>query len=118
MKLWHDDIRRPPDDSWVWARTNEEAIAFLEGLTIHEISLDHDLGLHELDPDTPDAIYLVGHGEETGLDLVDYMIARALVPDKVTVHSMNPVGADRMCRTLNARGYDCYRRPYQVPESA
>ena len=26
MKLWVDDIRRPPDASWAWARTNAEAI--------------------------------------------------------------------------------------------
>lgn len=118
MKLWHDDIRRPPDDTWLWVRTNHDAKALLQTGEFDEVSLDHDLGLHELDPDTPDAIYLVGHGEETGLDLVDWMIERCCVPDKVTVHSMNPVGADRMCRMLNARGYDCYRQPYQVPESA
>lgn len=28
-KLWHDDVRRPPDNTWLWARTNAEAVAFL-----------------------------------------------------------------------------------------
>lgn len=106
MKIWHDDIRTPPDDSWEWCRTNEAAIAVLEAQDVDEISLDHDLGLHDLDPSaiaSPDI--LRGTGEATGLDLVDWMCFNNRVPLKVTIHSWNTPGAMRMFRTFCAKGY-------------
>lgn len=115
MKLFHDDIRRPPDNSWVWARTNEDAKSVLLAYEVETISLDHDLGLDGLDPDLPDAIYLRGQGEQTGLDLVDWMLANDCVPPHVTVHSMNAPAADRMVKALQARGHVAYRVPYQAP---
>lgn len=51
MRLWFDDIRRPPDASWLWARTLEQAQAILSTVLLEEASLDHDLGLHDVDPD-------------------------------------------------------------------
>lgn len=54
-KLWLDDIRRPPDSSWLWARTLEDAKLAMKTCEIKEASLDHDLGLHEFDPDAPNA---------------------------------------------------------------
>lgn len=55
MKLWFDDIRRPPSSEWLWARTIEEAKLVVNSHEITEASLDHDLGLHEYDPDEQDA---------------------------------------------------------------
>lgn len=101
MKLWHDDIRRPPDDSWHWARTNQEAMRFLQLWVVTEISLDHDLGLHNHDPDVPDADMQMGWDEENdGYDLVKWMVAADLVPRKVTIHSHNPDGAKNMATYL------------------
>ena len=112
MKLWHDDIRRPPDDSWLWARTNDEARYFLRNYRVTEISLDHDLGLEG--PGGEAAVYRRDRGAQTGLDLVDYMIQSETVPARVTIHSVNPPGAQRMEMTLKAKGYECVRRPYQA----
>lgn len=46
MKLWLDDLRPPPDDTWHWAHNYDEAIAAFQdkdhGIT--HASLDHDLG--------------------------------------------------------------------------
>lgn len=114
MKLWHDDIRRPPDNSWVWARTNKAARYWLQNYRCIEISLDHDLGLEDEDPDAEGAIYGRGRSEETGLDLVDYMIQSETVPPRVTIHSWNPPGAQRMEMTLEANGYQCVRQPYRA----
>lgn len=103
MKLWHDDIQRPPDSSWTWARTNEIAMAFLSTKDIEEASLDHDLGLHDFDPDQPDADLSVSpnaHLQPDGYDLVTWMVAAGVVPPKVTIHSWNPVGAKRMASAL------------------
>lgn len=101
MKLWHDDIRRPPDDSWVWVRTNQQAMAVLTVHIVDEISMDHDLGLHEADPDVQDADMQRGWDEENdGAKLAQWMCDHNHVPPKVTVHSWNPDGAKRMANIL------------------
>lgn len=50
MKLWVDDIRTPPSDDWLWARSVNEAITAIKCYersftsdTIY-INLDHDAG--------------------------------------------------------------------------
>lgn len=86
-KLFLDDLRAPPDGSWVVARTVQAAYEYLldYGLPF-EMSLDHDLG-ERSEADAP--VYL------------DMIIARFLderepmadaLNIKVSVHSANPVG--------------------------
>lgn len=104
MKIWHDDVRHPPDDSWTWARTNKEAIHMLlqaevQGVPVTEMSLDHDLGCHDIDG--PGAELLKGDSPDgDGVDLVQAMCALRIVPPKITIHSWNPDGADRMAGML------------------
>lgn len=50
MFLWIDDIRTPPCDKWLWARSVNQAITAIKSYersfatgTIY-ISLDHDVG--------------------------------------------------------------------------
>lgn len=129
MRLWLDDIRRPPDEDWVWARTVEQAVDAVgfAGEKITHMSLDHDLGLHELDPDQPGAHLLRGDGEMTGLDFVRWLISvyyneRAWLQNEFldvsecefTIHSYNPIGARRMADELRAIGLRCYIEPYKV----
>ena len=118
IKLWHDDIRRPPDESWsIWVRNNDAAKGVLNTGMVDVISMDHDLGLHDVNPDTPNSVYLRGQGEQTGLDLVDWMCQDPgrRIPAIVIIHSWNPVGAERMAKTL--RRYECkvIVQPFQVP---
>lgn len=118
IKLWHDDVRPPPSTDWSWARTNEEArmllynqkaIADEGGDACVECSLDHDLGA-PLDA----GIFAKGAAEETGMQLVEWMIENDLVPPRVTIHSWNPSGAKRMRAALFAAGHQAELRPYQV----
>ncbi len=48
FKLWVDDLREPPDETWAWVRTSEAAIAVLNmpgvSMLTTLISLDYDLG--------------------------------------------------------------------------
>lgn len=123
MKLWHDDIRRPPDDSWTWARTNAMAEMYLSLDHVDVISLDHDLGLEGEDPDDPNAWLRIGPCTDgTGMDLVDWMIEEDLVPPVVIVHSLNPGRSKAMLMTIAA----AYNREiistdplkvYQIPYS-
>lgn len=118
-KLWFDDIR-PAPEGWQWARTVEQAILILRANNVTAISLDHDLGLHhyteaQIEADE-ELIFGRGQAEETGLDLVHWMIANNKVPEKIAVHSWNPDGARRMIATLNDAGHYVARIPYAVPK--
>lgn len=133
MRLWHDDIRRPPacnicrgtgrrehnpivscpgcygkGTPWLWARTNKEAIEMIllaekAGDPVTEISMDHDLGEHEADPDDPESIYRRGLSPEgDGADLAQALCLLRMVPPKVTIHSWNSEGAARMASYFDA----------------
>lgn len=126
VKVWHDDIRRPPDDTWHWCRTNQEVKDYFteHGGFIREISLDHDLGMHLADPDgysTMDGeeahnMFLAGRSEETGQDIVEWLCFMKWVPPKVTIHSWNPEGARFMAARLAAFGHNVIITPFVVPE--
>lgn len=89
MKLWVDDERPAPDQSWTVARTSAEAISklFLMGVTLQvdEISLDHDLG-----------------GDDTGFKVLDHLIKYDNWPDVLTIHTSNPPARKRMLAAANA----------------
>ncbi len=105
MKVWHDDRREPPNDGWLWAKTNEEAICFLLTGEVYEISLDHDLGAKDGQ--------IRGHSPDgSGYDLVCWMVEHRVFPDRIIIHSHNRKGAQRMARMLAAAGKGCNRRPY------
>jgi hypothetical protein len=80
-KMFLDDIRNPPDNTWIVARSSNEAVAYIEkhGLPYH-ISFDHDLG----GDDT--AMVLLYH-------LVNNIYTAADYPPEYTVHSANPIGS-------------------------
>lgn len=118
MRLWHDDIRRPPDKRWTWARTNTDAKFYLWHFHVTEMSMDHDLGLHDYDPDEQDADLRClpeGARPEEGWELVQWMIENELIPDKITIHSWNPVGAKRMADMFADIGKQVTVKQYQRP---
>lgn len=116
IRLWHDDVRKPPP-GWSWVRTNDAAKEILIKRPVRAISMDHDLGGHELDPDLPDTwLYKGPSTAETGLALVDWMIFEHKVPDIVYIHSWNGPGAMRMLKAFHAKGYmNVYLKPYEPP---
>lgn len=78
MKLFVDDLRDPPDDTWTVARTSTEALVILQsGAQVDELSLDHDLG-----------------GEDTSRPIVLWLAEHGGWPAVVRVHSANPVGVE------------------------
>lgn len=84
MKIWLDDVRMPPNLTWEWA----SSFAQLRYLLLRAdaapevISFDHDLG-----PDTED-----------GYDIIKIIAQEwpTFYPERVEVHSANPVGADNI----------------------
>ena len=87
-KLWVDDERPIPDDSWDRAYSFHEAVLKLELLQYAEVSLDHDLA----------SFY--GNTEMTGYDIVKWLVQRKMdglyVPFSCKVHSANPIGVVNM----------------------
>lgn len=87
MKIWVDDIRTPPDETWVWYKTSSEVIEWLEydkswtdmtfAIDTQVMSLDHDLG-----------------GDDTTRPIVLWMCENEYWPKEVRVHSANPVGIE------------------------
>lgn len=116
MKIWLDDLRLPPDNSWYWCKSYEEfkdAILYHwgdpEGWTWesgdYAISFDHDLG-YDYDLDYTKGFQIVdGVLGKTGYDCAKFLIdmhieGRTGWPDYWHVHSANPVGAENIRKLL------------------
>lgn len=101
MKLFVDDVRTPPDDSWIVTKTYQDAIKLIDKHTdqIELISLDHDLGLDSCKIEYDhggNEVYI----EQTGYDILLHIVQRKFdgkpIPKEFRVHSANPVGVERM----------------------
>ncbi len=124
MKVWLDDVR-PAPEGWIPIQDYDDFVNFMwtmghDGVSqIEEMSLDHDLGANcdlcygVVDDASqtvvqncggPDAIHWTSgtclrdcRCHKTGYDAVSWMQNTGLFPPKrPTVHSMNPVGRQRM----------------------
>ena len=108
IKLWIDDVR-PAPDGYVWCKSTNEAIHFLEQWlifanhtwicmrvpatfpTIELIDIDYDAG--EFASDGGDYVKV--------LDWLEYQ----LLSFPIHIHSMNPVGVENMRRIIQRNGW-------------
>jgi len=101
MKLWVDDIRNAPDDSWTVARTITSAVSALSNFDFNVVSLDHDIshqiGMGELSRPFP--------CEETFQPVAHYVGLKHNAK-RVVLHTSNPVGAKQMKAILMSYGYE------------
>lgn len=104
MKLWVDDIRNAPDDTWTVARTVTSAIAIIAqwGNDMKEISLDHDIS-HQVSIGT--SLERPFPCEETFQAVAWFIAFRYSSPfvPKITIHTSNPVGAATLDSILRTR---------------
>lgn len=92
MKLWVDDERPAPDESWIRAYSSDGAVLHLiahAAEPIDEISLDHDLG-----------------GDDTGMIVLNWMIDNGVWPKTLTIHTSNPPARKRMLAAAHAEAPD------------
>lgn len=110
MKLWVDDIRDAPDDSWTEVRKVQPAISFLSKYCPEEISLDHDIENRPDDETFEPIAYFIGQKYAAIGN-----IPKVIVPEwnpKITIHSINPVGAKAMQDILLIYDLKSERKPY------
>ena len=110
IKIWLDDERPTPDNTWLLCRRAEEATSLLRsfhesGIDVH-ISLDHDLGeSKELVACDGLASYSYGSDSKTGYDVAKFIEKRAaqgIKPPAWEIHSANPVGRARIAAALES----------------
>lgn len=109
MKLWIDDMRDAPDESWTLVRKVLPAIRLIAMHMPEEISLDHDIENRPDDETFLPIAYFIGalHGQ---IDFPnDWKV-------KVTIHSINPVGAKEMQQVLRDFGVASTYEPYKLAE--
>ena len=85
MKIFLDDIRKPPDESWTLCKWPDEVIDLLLTGKVTHLSLDHDLGNDDF-----------GTGNDVVIWLEEQVYFNRLRPPIITVHSANPVGRKKM----------------------
>lgn len=123
IKLFLDDVRNPPDDTWVVVRSYDEFVNYIEKEGVPDfISFDHDLGLKgiSLEPcpncggtNWDDSLMLcrdclkVRHLAEravkglTGFDCAKYLVDNDLLPPQGWAsHSHNPEGRKNILNLL------------------
>lgn len=93
MKLFLDDIRNPPDNSWTIARTADVAIEFLKTGAVEEISFDHDLGEK------------FGTGYDVAAYIEEEVYFGRMTCPKWGVHSANPVGTANIKVSMHKAEY-------------
>ena len=84
MKVFLDDERDTPE-GWHRVFWPDEAIKLLEGGTVDEISLDHDLGNDQR-----------GTGYDVILWIEEAVATRGFKPPRILVHSANSSAREKM----------------------
>lgn len=103
LKLWLDDNRTPPDDSWTWVQTAEEALELLQAGAVAVASLDHDLDMRVDRSTLGDLVQKTSYwaGASTGTWLAQKMVEfRAFPTEECWLHSANREAARRMAMIL------------------
>ena len=84
-KLFLDDTRDAPDDTWMVVRSFEAFTAWIKRWGVPDvISFDHDLGF----------------AVPTGMDCAKWIVAQGLFLKDFRVHSANPVGKENIEKLL------------------
>lgn len=104
IKLWVDDLRVAPE-GWHWAKTVTEAIRILDEQDVSEVAVDHDICHENKMLAGEQEFYSTSACPET-FEPVARFIAMMwkegeAFPDFVTIHTANPIGAQKMKEILS-----------------
>ena len=100
IKIWLDDIRPAPDNSYFHCRSVDEAKAVI---TLYELQNSDTTIILDLDYDLGD--YYENGGD--AVKLLDWLEERRIVDTDYffRLHTANPVGAENMRRIIEKNGW-------------
>jgi len=104
MKLWIDDFRDAPDDSWTEVRKVEPAIKAIRQFRPHTISIDHDIENRPDDETFKPVAYFIGEMYQNDTFWADDL--------EVVIHSDNSVGAKEIQNILEEYGIFAEWKPF------
>ena len=90
IKIWLDDIRSPPDESWTWCKNAKEAIFLLDNSPVSIISFDHDLGEDS------------GSGYDVAKFIEQVTHCNNFQPIEWRIHSANSVGRKNIFMAMDS----------------
>ena len=88
-KIWLDDVRPPPDNSWTWIKDGATANQIVQRFDVDEISFDHDLG----------DVFWNGYLIAKTIEHLAFNGMNKRI--KWNVHSANPVGRANITAAMN-----------------
>jgi hypothetical protein len=105
-KLYLDDIRKAPDETWIIVRNFEAFANWIEANGLPDVvSFDHDLGHGQAYRKPRGKRIWIPRAEfeqiKDGYDCCKWMLENYGMPKEARVHSMNPVGAERLRNLLS-----------------
>lgn len=105
MKIFLDDIRTPPDDTWTLAKWPNKVIEYLKTGKVTEISLDHDLGDDER-----------GNGNDVILWIEEQVCTNMYHPPVIHIHTANVSARKKMEAGVESiyRNYYFCVEPYEA----
>lgn len=116
IKLFIDDVRDAPDDSWTVVRKVQPAIDFIGRymLQIKEYSFDHDIENRPDDETFRPIAHMVGMTWSWGQEIARKEVGKEMEPPKITIHSINPSGAREIQNILMDYGLTSTLAPYKA----
>src|SRR3954465_14214809 len=103
-KLFLDDMRNAPDDTWSVVRSYDEFTQFILTNGVPDfIAFDHDLGG-----------VLINEEEKTGFDCARWCVEYGYLPKIAIVHSHNHAGAQRIMNLLVLHEVKTILSPYPI----
>ena len=100
LKLWIDDVRRPPSDDWLWAMSVDQAVT---AIRMYERQLFDDTITIDLDHDAGD--YAKNGGDY--IEILNWLERDGIVDTGYFfhIHSMNVVGVQNMRAIIQHNGW-------------
>ena len=100
MKLWVDDVRKPPSNEWIWVQSVVQAIPTIY---MYERNMHDDTIIIDLDHDAGD---FVKYGGDY-IEILNWLEREGIVDTGYFfhIHSMNPVGVQNMKAIIDHNGW-------------
>jgi hypothetical protein len=100
LKLWIDDVRKPPSNDWIWVQSVVQAIPTI---CMYERNMHDDTITIDLDHDAGD---FVKYGGDY-IEILNWLEREGIVDTGYFfhIHSMNPVGVQNMKAIIDHNGW-------------